>query len=190
MKKEEIRRTFLARRKALPPGELSSISELVCNALFSNFQLNEKKISLFLPIERANELNTYFILDKAMNIGAEVAVPKINSNSNELKHIQIDENTVFELSNFGIPEPVKGRTVSAEHIDFVIVPMLAADKNGYRVGYGKGYYDRFLKRCSSKALFIGITHFDDLVDGIEDVHSRDVKLHICITPNQIYRFDH
>lgn len=189
MKKQEIRKSFLDRRKALAPGELSEISESICNSLFTTFQLSEKKISLFLPIERAFELNTYLILDKALGIGAKVAVPKTNPKSNELKHLHVDENSTFEISDYGIPEPVKGKTVASEHIDIVIVPLLAVDKRGFRVGYGKGYYDRFMKKCSPRALFIGISHFDDLLDDIEDVHSQDVKLHICITPNSIYRFD-
>lgn len=173
----------------LSPKELTEISESITTSLFSNFQLAEKKISLFLPIERTNELNTYLILDKALTIGASVAVPKTNMKSNELKHIQVDENTQYEVSNYGIPEPRKGRIISAEHIDIVVVPLLAFDKSGYRVGYGKGFYDRFMKKCSPRALFIGISHFDEALDTIEGIHPNDVRLHACITPSHIYRFE-
>lgn len=190
LKKEEIRESFLERRRALSPGELTSISEAICDGLFTNFQLEGKKISLFLPIEKKYEINTYQILDKALSIGAQVAVPKTNFKTSDLKHIQIDDQTQLEISEFGIPEPQKGKVISAEHLDVVIVPLLAADQRGYRVGYGKGFYDRFMKKCSPRAIFIGITHFDDLIPEIEDIHAKDVRLHACITPNNIYRFEH
>lgn len=189
LKKEEIRKQMMARRKTLSPGELAMISESICHALFSNFQLAEKKISLFLPIERAFEINTYPILEKALSLDSLVAAPKCNPKTVDLKHIQVDENSQFELSNYGIPEPSKGRVVSAEHIDIVVVPLLAVDRRGYRVGYGKGYYDRFLKKCSPRTQFIGISHFDELIDEIEDVHSKDIRLHAVITPNTIHRFE-
>lgn len=189
MKKREIRKLFLEKRRALSPGDHVNISDAVCDRLFTNFQLAEKKISLFLPIEKTYEINTYQILDKAISIGAQVAVPKTNMKTNELKHIQIDDNTQLEISDYGIPEPKKGRIISAEHIDIVIVPLLAVDKRGYRVGYGKGFYDRFMKKCSPRAQFIGISHFDELLDEIEDVHSKDIKLHALITPHHIYRFE-
>ena len=189
MTKQELRKHFNERRLALSPRQLEQISEAICDATFRNFQLEGRRISLFLPIERKKEINTYKIWEKALSFGAEIAVPKVNFKTNELKHILFESEDQLETSSFGIPEPKKGRIIAAEHFDFVFVPLLAVDTKGYRVGYGKGYYDRFLKRCSPRCKFIGLNHFDEFQDSIDDIYSGDVPLHGCITPTNFYRFD-
>lgn len=188
MTKQEIRAHYLERRKGLSPKQLEEISESVCHLVFSKYQVEGKKISLFLPIERKKEINTYRIWEKAVAFGAQVAVPKANFKTNEMKQVLFESVDQLEISDFGIPEPKKGRVIAAEHFDLVFVPLLAVDKKGNRVGYGKGFYDRFLKKCSPRCTFIGLSHFDELQEEIEDVDFHDIKLDACITPNDIYRF--
>lgn len=189
MTKQELRHNSLELRKTLSPKQLEIISENICYLAFSSFQLEKKRISLFLPIERTKEINTYKIWEKAISFGAEVAVPKINYNTNELKHVLFESKDQLEIAEFGIPEPKRGRVIAAEHFDYVFVPLLAIDSKGFRVGYGKGYYDRFLKRCSPRCKFIGLNHFDEINEGISDLQPLDIKLDACITPNQIIRFE-
>lgn len=188
MTKQEVRDAYIAKRRALSPRELEEISEAICHMVFSKYQLEGKKISLFLPIERNKEINTYKIWEKALAFGAQVAVPKANFKTNEMKQVLFESEDQLEISSFGIPEPKKGRVIAAEHFDFVFVPLLAVDKSGNRVGYGKGFYDRFLKKCSPRCLFIGLNHFDELTEKIEGIDFHDIKLDACITPNEIYRF--
>jgi 5-formyltetrahydrofolate cyclo-ligase len=188
MTKQEVRETYIAKRKALSPRQLEEISEAVCHMVFSKYQLEGKKISIFLPIERNKEINTYKIWEKAKSFGAQVAIPKANFKTNEMKQVIFDSEDQLEVSEFGIPEPKKGRVIAAEHFDYVFVPLLAIDKQGNRVGYGKGFYDRFLKKCSPRCTFVGLNHFDDLVDKIDGIEFHDIKLNACITPNKIYRF--
>ena len=188
MTKEELRKHYMERRLALSPKQLEDISESICHTAFSNFQLEKKKISLFLPIERKKEINTYKIWEKATSFDAEVAVPKVNFKTNELKQILFESTDQLEISEFGIPEPKKGRVIAAEHFDIVFVPLLAIDKKGNRVGYGKGFYDRFLKKCSPRCKFIGMNHFDEFQDSIEGITFNDIKLDACITPGKIHRF--
>ena len=188
MKKAEIRELFTERRKALSPRELELISESICHQTFSHYQLEGKKISLFLPIERKKEINTYRIWEKAMAFGAQVAVPKANFKTNEVKQVLFESEDQLEISEFGIPEPKKGRVIAAEHFDYVFVPLLGVDKEGNRVGYGKGFYDRFLRKCSPRCTFIGLYHFDDLSEQVEDITFQDIKLNACITPNKVHRF--
>jgi 5-formyltetrahydrofolate cyclo-ligase len=69
----------------------------------------------------------------------------------------------------------------------VLIPLLAFDRKGHRVGYGKGYYDRFLRTCRKDVVKIGFSYFDP-VEKIEDASRYDVRLNYCITPNDIYRF--
>ena len=71
-----------------------------------------------------------------------------------------------------------------EELDLIFVPLLAYDKKGHRVGYGKGYYDRFLKECKDDCIKIGFSFFEP-EDSIEGVNRHDVKLDYCITPERI-----
>lgn len=188
MTKQELRDYYIAKRKALSPKQLEKISSAICHMTFSKYQLEGKKISLFLPIEGKKEINTYQIWEKAMSFDAQVAVPKANLKTNELKQVLFESVDQLEVSNYGIPEPKKGRVIAAEHFDYVFVPLLAIDKHGNRVGYGKGFYDRFLRKCSPRCTFIGLSHFDDLEEEIEGMEFHDIRLNACITPNNIYRF--
>jgi len=189
MTKQELRTYYLDKRKLFSPGELETASENICHNLFSNYQLEKKKISLFLPIESKREINTYKILEKARSFDAHVALPKTNMQTLEIKHILFESIDQLETSSYGIPEPKKGKVIAAEHFDYVFVPLLAIDTHGNRVGYGKGIYDRFLKKCSPRCKLIGLNHFDVLIDTISEVHRDDIPLHACITPNTIHRFE-
>jgi len=188
MTKQQLRLYFQDKRMALSPKELENISEAICHNIFSNIQLEKKKISLFLPIERKKEINTYRIWEKALSIDVEVAIPKMNSETLDIKQVLFESYDQLEVVSFGIPEPKKGRVIAAEHFDYVFVPLLAIDSKGNRVGYGKGVYDRFLKKCSPRCVFIGLSHFDEFPEVISDLTKTDIKLLACITPNGIIRF--
>ena len=104
-----------------------------------------------------------------------------------MKNIIEDDNTLFELNKYGIPEPRNGTIINEKEIDLSIVPLIAFDLFGDRVGYGKGYYDRFISKCRFNMIKIGISYFPPL-DKIEDVEEFDKKLDFCITPDHIYAF--
>jgi 5-formyltetrahydrofolate cyclo-ligase len=188
MTKAELRKIYLEKRRQISPGQLQKMSEEICNLVFTHFHLEGKYVSLFLPIERQHEINTYGIWEKAVKFGAKVAVPKSNLETNEMKHILFETEDQLQLSPWGIPEPKRGRVVAADHFEIVFVPLLAIDKKGHRVGYGKGFYDKFLKKCSANCQFIGL-HLFDVEDLIEDVFEGDIPLHGCITPERFIRFD-
>ncbi|TNE55603.1 MAG: 5-formyltetrahydrofolate cyclo-ligase [Bacteroidetes bacterium] len=188
MEKAELRSKYKKLRAKLAPGQLQQISEDVCHHLLVNYKLENKFVSLFLPIERNNELNTYLIWEKLKSFGAKVAVPKANHETGDLKHILFEQEEQLELSDWGIPEPKKGKVIAADRFQYVFVPLLALDEKGFRVGYGKGFYDRFLKKCAPSCRFIGLHHFHE-TEMIEDLLPTDVKLHACITPKGILRFE-
>jgi 5-formyltetrahydrofolate cyclo-ligase len=188
MKKKEVRDLFKSKRKELAPGELEARSELICGLLFKHFQLSEKTISLFLPIERNKEINTYLILEKGLTLDARIALPKMLEETQTLRHFLFESHSQLEVNRLGIPEPKHGKSVKLKDLEAVLVPLLAFDTNGNRVGYGKGYYDKFLKKCSPGCLFIGLSLFDEPVE-ISDVEPHDIPLHYCITPNNVIRFE-
>jgi 5-formyltetrahydrofolate cyclo-ligase len=189
MTKQELREKYKTKRRELSPGQLQSISDVVTKNVFLNVPVEQKIISLFLPIEKLHEINTYQLWEKAQSFGAQIAIPKVNPNTAELKHILFEHESQLELSPWGIPEPKSGQIIAADRFHIVFVPLLAVDKIGNRVGYGKGFYDSFLKKCQANCLFIGLNHFEIEQEVIEDIESHDIKLHACITPSGYYRFE-
>lgn len=91
------------------------------------------------------------------------------------------------LSDWQIHEPSHNETIASNEIDLVIVPLLAFDERGYRVGYGRGFYDRFLAQCRPDAQKIGLSYFPP-VERIDDVNEFDIKLDSCVTPGKVWRF--
>ena len=189
MLKSEIRSLYKARRKSLSPKELQKQSEQITELFLKNFQVENKWISIFLPIERLGEVNTYSLLDRASNLGAKMCVPSSNFSDLSLTHKHYDANTILRLNEFDIPEPLNGNIIQPEEFDMVIVPLLGVDKNGFRVGYGKGFYDRFLSQCKPNCIFIGF-HLFEIVAEITDKSSQDIPLDCLVTPHQIIHFKH
>ena len=99
----------------------------------------------------------------------------------------IDPSTPFVENKWGVPEPTSGDDVLPENIDVVLLPMLCFDLAGNRVGYGKGYYDRFLAECKPDVQKIGLC-LADPIKLIEDASMHDIKMDICVTPGKVYRF--
>jgi len=188
MTKAELRDSYRQKRMQLSPGELDRLSETIVEQTLTHFQLEDKMISLFLPIERQKEVNTYLLWERAKNIGAKIAVPKTNFDNLEMRHYLFESTDQLELNEKGIPEPKKGKLIAADRFDIVFVPLLAVDKSGNRVGYGKGFYDRFLRKCSPSCQFIGL-HYFGLEEAVSDVLPTDVKLNALVTPEGIVRFD-
>ena len=84
-------------------------------------------------------------------------------------------------------EPPGDIAILPKDIDMVFVPLLSFDKNGYRVGYGKGYYDKFLANCREDLVKVGFSFFEPVVK-IEDVDGYDIPLNYCLTPENFYSF--
>jgi|TARA_R110000737_G_scaffold353439_1_gene405372 5-formyltetrahydrofolate cyclo-ligase len=187
MTKQELRELFIEKRKGLSPGELGSYSTSIVESALTTFQMENKMASLFLPIERQKEINTYSLWEKITGFGSQVAVPVMNKQKGDLKHILFVSHDQLAVNDFGVPEPQTGKVIAAHKIDVVFVPLLCFDERGHRVGYGGGYYDRFLKKCNPQCKFIGLSVFPP-VDKIDDIVNSDIKLDAVITPEKVYRF--
>ena len=136
-----------------------------------------------------NEIDTHTITDfiKFRNPGIKIAYPITNFVSCEMIAILTDDDTEFKQNEYNIAEPVSGDELPASAIDIVLVPLLAFDKNGYRVGYGKGFYDRYLSNCRKDVINIGLSYFEP-EEKIDDIDGNDIKMSFCITPSTIYEF--
>ncbi len=197
MTKVELRHKFLAERKALTAAEISHRSLLITGRFFdfleNNNLITEPSIlHTFLPIQRQNEVDTWLII---LHLWAafkhiQVAVPVTNVAHSLLSHYLISPETVFTENRWGIPEPSTQDYQPLAPSDFhiVLVPLLVFDHQGHRVGYGGGYYDRFLADCRPDCLKIGLSLFEP-IEQIDDVENTDIPLTICITPTQAYIFN-
>jgi len=174
--------------------QLSKVDEESLNhELLSQFQKIElTKVSylhVFLPIQKYHEADTYPIINYVREFFPKIilVVSRSNFSDYSMQHYIFDHQTVFETNEWGIPEPVSGVEVSASVIDFILVPLLAFDVDGYRVGYGKGFYDRFFALCAPETQRVGLSFFDP-IERISDRNEHDVVLTKAITPNRIYSF--
>jgi 5-formyltetrahydrofolate cyclo-ligase len=104
-----------------------------------------------------------------------------------MEAIPVTKNTTFTKNRFNIFEPDGNEVIDPQLIDAVFVPLLAFDSRGYRVGYGKGYYDRYLAGCAQDVVKLGFSYFE-AIDMIEDINEFDVPLNYCITPMRVYEF--
>lgn len=143
----------------------------------------------YLSIDEKHEVPTDAILSflEFRNPGMHITIPRINKETRSIESVLYDEQVLLQKHSWGIPEPVGGTVVDPKQIDMVLVPLLAFDNNGYRVGYGKGFYDEYLSRCREDVLKIGLSYFE-AVDSITDTEQFDIPLNYTVTPHRIYEF--
>ena len=141
MDKKTLRREIREQKRAMSETEISSRSERL-GELFATTEAyrNAKSIYGYLPYNQ--EVRTVPILQKAIADGKRVAVPKVYGDT--MKFLWLDDLTKVEKSDMGIPEPVADEPVADDETALVLMPGVAFTKTGDRMGYGGGYYDRFL----------------------------------------------
>ena len=189
MNKRELRKEYRARRIALPVAERIRLDDLLLIQLQKVSLPFVEVVLTYSPSDDRGEPNVQLITDylSFINPGLTIAYPRIAQDTGLMKAMHTDEWTEFEVNAYGIEEPVSSIEISPDAIDLVIVPLLAFDKSGYRVGYGKGHYDRFLSAAREDCLRIGCSYFEP-VDRIDDANEFDVPLDLCITPQATYVF--
>jgi 5-formyltetrahydrofolate cyclo-ligase len=116
-----------------------------------------------------------------------IVLPKADPKTFAMAHYLYNEQTNLQLNEWGVSEPADGETVAPTLIDMVIIPLIAFDEKGYRVGYGKGFYDRFLAQCRKNTVKIGLS-IEAPVPKITDINQYDIPMDYCLTPEKIWRF--
>jgi len=185
-KKTFLRSQYKDKRLSLTKQEVDYLSQRVSKQLKKLDIWKLQNYHIFISIEKNNELDTSLIINKLKSEQKSIIVPKISNN--ELFHVEINEKTEFSINEYGIIEPNNGNYFKIENLDIVFTPLLVFDLQGHRVGYGKGYYDRFLKLTNSNTLKIGLSLFDPIYQ-IEDINNNDIKLDYCITPTNVHKFN-
>lgn len=186
MLKRDLRLHYSELRKDVSPQSLLNSSLSIANKLLGLPIWGFHYYHIFLPITSKNEVDTSFILSILQGKDKNIVLPKIECKYN-LQHILLTDNTKLSANSWGVPEPFEGIEVPVKKIDLVFVPLLAFDKNGNRVGYGKGFYDNFLKECRKDVIKVGLSFFS-AEDKITDTNENDIPLDYCVTPERIYSF--
>ena len=185
--KQELRKKYKGKREKLTPLEIDEMSLAVANMTLKLDIWNNTYFHLFLPIEEQKEINTEYLLHLLSGKDKEIVISKSDFETRKMTHFLLTDNTKIKKNQYNIPEPVDGLEVPSNKIDVVFVPLLAFDKKGNRVGYGKGFYDKFLSECKQDVVMIGLSFFDP-EEEIMDIFENDVALNYCVTPNMIFSF--
>ena len=141
MDKTELRREIRARKRAMTEGEIETRSAKLAQLFFaSEAYQNAKTIYGYLPYNQ--EVRTVPMLERALKDGKKVAVPKVYGD--EMKFLYLDDLNAVAKGYAGIPEPIADEPVAHDETALVLMPGLAFDPQGHRIGYGGGFYDKFL----------------------------------------------
>ena len=189
MTKKELRHIFKEKRKALSVHDIEKMNDLIL--------INFQKLMLpfincvhtYVASLKLGEPDTAAIVKylKFRNPLIKIVIPKIDIHSGNISHYHFNESMEMITNAYGIDEPKEGNLISENEIDLVLIPLLAFDKKGFRVGFGKGYYDKFLARCKPNVIKTGLSFFDP-VDEIKDISGFDIPLNFCITAKEIFSF--
>ncbi len=189
MKKQDLRTLYKQKRKALSLQSIEKFNDLI----LINFQKlafpSIECVHTYLSSLKLGEPETANIIKylQFKNPLIKIVIPKVDIHSGNLAHFHYNEDLEMIKNEYGIDEPKHGNPISETEIDLVLIPLLAFDKAGYRVGYGKGYYDKFLSRSRKDVLKVGLSFFEP-VEKIEDITSYDIPLDFCVTPNETFIF--
>jgi 5-formyltetrahydrofolate cyclo-ligase len=186
MKKSALRKQANLLRAQLDPEAIQTLSKQLLTQ-FSTLNFNGVKVlHIFLPIHEKNEPDTFLLIEwlREQHPDIKIIVPKSDFSTFLMTHHVLGDHKELQKNAFNILEPQQGEEHKGD-IDMVILPLLAFDSRGYRAGYGKGFYDRFLQGMDT--LKVGLSFFE-VSEDIEDVNEHDLKLDLCLTPGKLYDF--
>ncbi len=184
-KKQALRQEFRAKRQAIPQQELADASAQILKEVLVQNLVPDGLLMLYVdhPVQRELPMQHWFECFENQHI----CVPKIIDARGHMEAVMWNKDMLLTTNKWGILEPKSTAFIDPKTIAVVVVPLLCFDTSGQRVGYGKGYYDRFLARCAKQVKTIGVCFFDP-VEPIEDTLSTDVSLDVVVTPKHVHFF--
>ncbi|RZK01898.1 MAG: 5-formyltetrahydrofolate cyclo-ligase [Flavobacterium sp.] len=186
MLKSEIRKQAIKGRLAISDEEYESLNNGLLNQFITLNFSSVKTLHIFLPIEEKKEPNTFLLIEWLAENHPEIKiiVPKADFETALMTNHEYLGVHDLQKNLYNILEPQKGILHDGE-VDMVLIPLLAFDKKGYRVGYGKGFYDRFLENINAQKIGLSLS---PAIDKIDDVNEHDIRLDYCITPTETIKF--
>lgn len=185
MNKSELRAFYKAARNNLNEPEIRESGLKILEKLKTMEIWDFSVFHIFVPISQQKEINTYPIIDYLFQSGKRVVVPKVVGQ--RMISCEIQEDVKWETGVFNVPEPKEFREIDSQRIEVIFMPMLICDSKGNRVGYGGGFYDRFLQEVQGDALKIGLNFFAPIAE-ISDLKKTDIPVNYCVTSDEIVSF--
>lgn len=185
MPKRSLRSQLLAERRALDPDSWSSSSRAAQLNLLSLDEYDHAEcIAIYAPAH--NETDTALILESAFNADKRVLYPAVCCHNMVFR--PVERLDTMQKGAFGILEPPPiGVDHHADEPDLIVVPGVAFDQMGHRIGYGKGFYDRFLNHPGCKAHLVGLCHDFQLINEVIAADIHDIPMEIIVTETRILR---
>ncbi len=187
--KKSLRSIYIQKRKELNADELRIFNQNIHQHFLHYFSgLACKNAHIYLPIARLIEVDTWPLIAEFQRMGLDIYVPKFSEDDHQMQSAKLKPETECKTNKWGAPEPLLAEIHDQKiAIDVLIAPLLAYDVKGYRVGYGKGYYDRFISQLNPVPRIIGLSFFEpELL--ITDVDTYDMAMNACATPEGIKIF--
>lgn len=185
--KNQLRIKYKKLRQELTPEQLEDLSLKIANRTLELPIWDFTFYHLFLSITEKREIDTEPLLNILQGKDKNVVLSKSDFQTHKLTNYLLTDSTVLRKNEWGIPEPQGGIEVAPQQIEVVFIPLLAFDLKGHRIGYGKGFYDRFLSACTGNTVKVGLSVFEPEKE-ISGILSSDVPLDYCVTPERTYRF--
>lgn len=189
MKKEDkkiLRNKILLIRDSLNRNEKEIMDNEIFNKL-KNTELYKNARNIFIYISFSNEINTINIIKKALEDKKDVFIPKIYKTNKSMKAIKLNSFDDLKKNSMGILEPIDdSKYIEKENIDLIVVPGVVFDKDCNRIGYGGGYYDRYLKDIAYKNNKVVLAYDLQVIDKIES-EEHDIKVDYIITNSKIIK---
>ena len=182
MSKAELRKSMRETRKNMN-GELKkNLDEKIRNVFFETDEYQKAKI-IFIYVSMNEEFDTIEIIKRILSAGKRVCVPKVLGRT-KIEAIEIKSlDDLNECGSYGISEPSVDGTILSEEVDLSIVPGLAFDKDGKRLGYGGGYYDRFFEKYPN-SFKISLCYAYQLVTDVYHM-PYDISIDMIISEKEI-----
>lgn len=191
--KSTLRKEMNAKRKSMDPEWIGESSKQIFTRWRNRFSLRQVAwLHLFQSIRNGNEIDTGLFMEHLRRRHARIklVVPIVDPTLGRLRHAYIPEDIEMEVNRWGIPEPKCAvEFVPPMMLDMVLVPLLAFDLKGNRLGYGKGYYDQFLSMVRPNCPKIGLAFEFQKVESGLPAEAHDIPLDYIITEENVYRFN-
>lgn len=184
MDKATLRKIYKKKRKELSNAEIQEFQENIYAQIEKLDLTFYQNIHVFLSIKDQKEIATMRLIMYLRSVNKNIIISKSDFSDNTLTHFLFEMDTQLEINTYGIPEPINATQIDEKQIDLIFVPLLISDKKNYRVGYGKGFYDRFISKCRKDVKTIGLNFFSP-IEKIENLNEFDMPLDQVIYPKDL-----
>lgn len=190
-KKKQIRREILEIRNNLSLEKKSNYDKLIANKFFESSYYREAN-NIFIYISYGSEIDTKCIIARALKEGKNIYVPRTEFSTRLMNAVKINNLNNLIESKYGALEPEKDKPfIDPNDLDLIVVPGVAFDEYGGRIGYGAGFYDRYFKKINdankSRIMKLVLAYDFQLIDKVP-TDEEDVSVDAVMTEKQFVKF--